>query len=309
MAAFIDGFEQFLGDPLTLMPMAGYSIGEVGTAEGRRPGSAAILVSSGAVEREQPVSGDVFSAGVACRFDQRGGPFLTVQTAVVQVDPVTGLLNLNGETGEVIPAAGRYYYYEIELDFLAEEARLYVNGKLDVVSAYTGAAPGTVSVQLTGVEVSEGAVSPVSFDDLYLNSGNRLGPIEVATQLANEDSAPQDWLPSVEDESHALIVGAQPPDPLNRYVLADVAGTVDRFNSTTALSRNDEVKATSMIALARVTRRTDQQLLLASGPNQATADALDLAYQYRYVPIEYGPGTMAQAVADSTLSIEVGAPV
>lgn len=305
MGIFIDGFEQFLGDAMALVPLGGYTSAEVVSAEGRLPSSTAVMVTGGQMTRSVPVSGLVASAGVAVRFEQRGGVFFQVQTATVQASPITGRLSLNGVSGEVIPAANRYYYYEVELDWQNQQARLYVNGRLDITSPYTGAAPAELSVSLRSVVAGE-TVSAVSFDDLYINDGPRLGPIEVMTQMANTDGAPQDWTPSIDDTDHAAIVGAQPPDPLNAYVQSDVPGAEDIYGSDTIAARDDTVRAVSIIALARVTATTGQVLIATSNGQEAEAETLGSNYAYRYTEVPFTAGATAGTIAGQAFGIKVG---
>lgn len=317
---FIDGFEQFDGDVSTLLPMAGYGGGgSIPTAAGRRPGSVALLLRESSLSRVFAPTGGEMTVGVAARFSDRGGAFLSVDSVGLSVG-VDGLLSVNDVQGQVIPAADKYYYYEMRLDWTAGEVEIFVNGKSDIVAPLNGDMPDEVTVTLGGAVGPSGAPLAFSVDDFYIADSAPLGPIEVATQMANVDASPQAWATSKDAEdpeegeepetvSHAEIVGALPPDPLDSYIQSGTAGAEDRFTSSTVLNRNDVIKGVTAIVLVRVTRRTNQELLINSGDQQVGTGELAQSFQYYYLPVPFDEEAMAETVADDYLAVTVGDPV
>lgn len=319
---FIDGFEQFAEGIDQTLPLAGYTGGGGASgATGRRPGSTALLLRDSALFRTVAPNDNVMSVGAAIRFSGRGTNFLAIGNIGLAAG-ADGMLVMNDVKGQVIPAIDKFYYYEIELNWSTGEAKAWVNGKLDITAPLNGARPAEVSVQFAGVSTipSAGGTSQAvacSVDDIYIHDRGRLGPIEVATQMADQDSSPQDWETSLEGQdpenpqefSHAEIVGARPPEPLDRYIQSGAVGAEDRFTSSTELARDDVVKAVSMIALARVTRRTNQALLLNSGTEQVSTGELSQAFSYFYVPVPFTAGALASTIADDYMAVTVGDPI
>lgn len=319
---FIDGFEQFAEGIDQTLPLAGYTGGNGASgATGRRPGSTALLLRDSALFRTVSPNDNVMSVGAAIRFSGRGTNFLAINNVGLSAG-ADGMLVMNDVKGQVIPAVDKFYYYEIELNWETGEAKAWVNGKLDITAPLNGDRPEEARVQFAGVtsinsDGTAGQAVACSIDDIYIYDRGHLGPIEVATQMADEDASPQNWETSLEgtdpenpqEFSHAEIVGARPPKPLDRYIQSGTAGAEDHFTSSTELARDDVVKAASMIALARVTRRTNQELLLSSGSEQVSTGELSQAFSYFYVPIPFTSGDLASSIASQDMAVTVGDPV
>lgn len=313
---FIDGFEQFADGIQQTLPLAGYTGGGgASAATGRRPGSTALLLRDSGLFRTFAPTAKVMSVGAAVRFSDRGTNFLAINNVGIAAGP-DGMLVMNDVKGQVIPAVDKFYYYELELNWDTGVATAWVNGKLDITAPLIGERPDEVNVRFAGVTGDSGRAVACSIDDIYISDYGRMGPIEVATQMADRDASPQDWETSLESEdpenptefSHADIVGARPPAPLDRYIQSGAAGAEDRFTSSTELPRDDVVKAISLITLARVTRRTNQQLLLNSGTSQVTTGELTQAFSYFYVPVPFTDGILASSVAGQDMAVTVGEP-
>lgn len=314
MAVFIDGFEQFKDDPMGLLPLADYSAGQVFTATGRAPESSGLGVPEGALRRsfERDGAGGVVSAGVAAQFSGRAGDFFALNGFAIGASPVTGRLQFGGIEGKAIPAEGVYYYYEIELDPVGETATVFINGKEEGSVPYASAIPAEVEVKLAAAYESptapgaDGRHYPVLFDDLYVKDGARLGPIEILTQMANGDSSPQGWEPSVPGASHAEMVGNQPPDRLNKYVQSDGLGDQDVYTSSTVAGRDGPVLAASLVSLARVTTGSDKRLTVLQAGTPTDTEELTSDYAYQYTSIDAG-GQTVSAMGGTTFGVKVSA--
>lgn len=311
MATFIDGFEQFKDDPMELMPLAGYSTTEMFTSVGHAPESSGIGVPQGVTRRSferENTSGKV-SAGVAARFSGRGNDFFRLNGFGISASKTTGRLKFGGIEGKAIPAADVFYYYEIELDPSAETATVFINGKEEGTVPYTTDVPAETDVAISSAYdppegSGDGRSYTVLFDDLYIKDGERLGPIDVLTQTANENSSPQGWEPSVPEASHAEMVGIQPPDRLNKYVQSDGLGDEDVYTSSTVASRDGPVLAAKLVSLARVTSGSDKHLTVLQAGTPSETEELGSNYAYQYTDVD-AAGQTVNSMGGTSFGVKV----
>lgn len=313
---FTDGFEQFLDfKPLaSAFTMAGYSGAgsDISLGAGRIPGGSCVISGNQALAREYAITGDVFSLGVAVKFPTRGRFIQVPGVASLEINPETGRLLCGGVEGQVIPAKDRWYYYEIQVEWTQKRLRVFVNGKADIEAPVTGTPPEKMSVLLGGG--SKDRTPRYSFDDLYLRDGNRMGPIEITTQIADKNGRPQQWDTSQQDDAgnnvpHNTMVGVTPPEPLDNYVISGIVGNVDMYNTTTKIARSAEIRSIAVIALARVTKRTDQRLQVRHGESSAIANELTTDYRYHYTQLPFVAGATGDSEAGKDMGIVVEDPL
>lgn len=285
MTLHFDGFEQFDNDPALgrALNRAGYEYtGQIVMAEGRN-GSSGMGFTNGRLMRTHPWSGNLFAFGAAMRYGTRGS-MLWLQageeTVVLWIDELTGNPHINGSQGGSIPVPNRYYYYEIEIDRGAGVARSFVNGRQD---AETGLPAGFLAATelIAGIglpEISTNGYPPqptVSgermFDDLYINSGPRLGPIMVTTRFPNYDNETIEWATS-SGAYHADLVNRRPPGMNNAYVASDVIGAKDLFHSNKLLTSDNRIISTGLVLLARRSHDFEGRLRGIVGDNVNLAE-------------------------------------
>lgn len=264
MALHYDGFEQFIGDN-SLRPAlerAGYVVsGNVVTAAGRY-GTAALSTDTGTVSRVHPWSGNTFVCGAAIRFAQRGAMMWVdagEDRIMLWTDEETGNPHLNAARCDSIPVPVNFYYYEMEFDRAAGVVRLYVNGRPDGQAALPGnmgsAAELTVSFGFPSESTNGYPPAPTVrstrfVDDLYINSGPRLGPVTVTTRMPGMDAPTREWSES-EGSFHWSLINRRPPGLNNAYIVSDQMGATDLFYSHQQLISDKRIISTGVVVLAR----------------------------------------------------------
>lgn len=306
MALFFDGFEQFsrTDRPETLVRLAGYTTeGTMVMTAGRKSGGYAFSLYRAALMRAWTFSGTVMSFGFAVKFDVRG-PIVSVRVnatnvLTVYIDPDTGLINFGGEVGYVNPLKTRWYYMEVELDRTTNQARLYVNGKLDITAPLPTSVTGAITLRLNPYEaVPPGATADYgtkTIDDLYISDTVRLQPMQITTRFptATIDS---DWSVTGAGSHHAAVT--PPVDTLDKFIFTSINDAHDSFTSATVLPDGGAVKHLQLITLFRKATTDPMSLELNIDGQKVTVANISRDWTYRYTPMSasgYDAGNIVQA--------------
>lgn len=259
MATHIDGFEQFNGDRVAaLLRMAGYTSGQVAMVAGRKPASRAISLYRSTLSRPWRFDGSMMSVGFAVKFSTRG-PLVSLtvggNAVYVWVDVDTGLLNIGTgfgayTPGYINPLKDRWYYLELVLDKTAQTIQVIANGKPDITVALPSFLTGGVVVTLNPFEFSqEGDFGTRLFDDLYLNDGQRLQPIQVTTRFPTAAGAKEEW--GVTGAAAGVQAVSPPINELDKFIYSAVDGMQSTFISSTGLPDDNPIRYLQLITLFR----------------------------------------------------------
>lgn len=311
MAQFFDGFEQFRTldkeTPAAYMKMAGYSTrGVLTTGQGRIGRSICLFTLASAFERKWAWSGDTITVGFACMQQKRGALFgfkvgdetgRDVPSTTIYTDPQTGLVTIRNQNGDldigyVTPLPKRWYYYEISANRNTGVVTVQVNGKDDV--AFTLDADVKAASEITLVfnpfdmlpsfpAEANYEEDTKQYDDMYVQDGGRLGPIQISGRLPSGDVA-IGWNVSDEDPAypHNRMVGVLPPDPSNRFIFTGVNDVYDAFNSSDALPDNGAIIAQGLVTLVRKATSDPVSVIANIDGNTVTMSNIGRQWEYRY---------------------------
>lgn len=298
----IDGFDQFDGDGAvgTALQRAEYTVaGGLTVVAGRAPGSKAISATGGSVGRNHPWTANKFSTGCAFSFTSRGSLLwlkLGTEFLTLWLHPDTGLPMMNANVGGALPIKNTWYYYEIELDRAAGTATLSINNRVDSVFTLTAGMLGAVNVDVwlgyrappsywPGSTYLDNSVK--TYDDFYINEGDKLGPIVITTRFPDSDVTAE-WFKAGASATHAGTVSARPPTPLDLYIASDTVGKRDKFKSTKALANNNPIVGTGLVVLARKSPTLSARLGVFMGgdgtaPLREATRAVDTNWRTQYI--------------------------
>lgn len=302
---FIDGFEQFFfdGDNAAFMRRAGYELfGSYGFAQGRKNG-ASIMIGRGGLSRSFPSGGDKFSVGFAFRMTTRGnlvGIEAGEEVLRVGVDPITGLVTSGDIEGMIIPLKTRWYYCEVEINKTSKEAKVFINGKLDLTVPVPDAVATAKDLKITLRSFTGTDFAEMLFDDFYVTDGARVGPITITTRFPAKDVS-KDWFVAGA-EGHAEAVAVLPPDLLDRFIYAGHDGATDSFTSSTELSEETEVKGVTLVTLIR--KATVDPVTVDVFVNEKTVNESSLPrnWEYRYSEMGVIP---THAIPSSVFGVKI----
>ncbi|QJI52249.1 hypothetical protein [Cronobacter phage JC01] len=292
MATFIDGFEQFDGDrTAALMRMAGYSVGGVTLAAGRKGNSRSVSCYRATLSRAWSMVDNLLTLGFAVKFDQRG-PLLSVGSGANQlylwVDPETGLVNLGtglaaGTPGYINPLKNRWYYFELQLDKSTSKATLFVNGKQDISIPLPSFITGNLTVLLNPFQLF---VAPKEdygtrlYDDLYLNDGPRLGPIQVTSRFATADGSKTGW--SFDGAATRWQAVSPPINELDKFIYTAIDGNENSFISGTSLPDNNPIRYLQLVTLFRKATSDPMSLDFNIGSQVKRESNISRDWTFRY---------------------------
>ena len=292
---FIDGFEQFdkAENPAAEMRLANYTIlGNVVTGTGRKGGRSLVCAGS-SVSRAWPWSGDRFTVGFAFKFDKRGALLQLNNEVTLALSVSSGRpYFVDAETGNAGPVKNRWYYCEVELRRNARQMIVYFNGRQDFIGTMpdTLAASNVVTCRLNPWNaVAEDIGSTKNYDDLYMNDGPRIQPMQISTRFPTQDEGPNGWAPSVSPESaHWAMVGPLPTDKLDRYLIANVTGAEESFSSSQPMADSNNVLAIGLVSLVRKTTVDNLTLTMKFGERDIPNTDIPMEWGYRYsdVPVQ-----------------------
>lgn len=290
MALFFDGFEQFsrTDRPDQLIRLAGYTAeGTLSLVEGRKAGSSAVSCYRSALSRQWTFGGTIMSFGFAVKFDVRGPVAAirinTTNVLTIAVSPVTGLLNFGGEVGYVNPLTKRWYYIECELDRSNGQARLYINGKLDITVTLPAEVAGAVIVRLNPYEAAaEPDYGTRDYDDLYVTDSARLSPMQVTTRFPTALTV-EEW--SVAGAASAVDAVTPPVDMLNKFIFTAIADAHEEFTSNTPLPDDNPIKYLQLITLFRKATADPMSIEMNIDDQKVLASNIGRDWTYRYTPM------------------------
>ena len=273
MTLHIEGFEQFANDNAVsgALARAGYGfVGSVPTVVGSRSGYG-LSVTSGYVYRDHPWSGAMFSVGCGIRFTERaallGLQFGDDGWVVLWMHPEDAQPRLNDAEGGSLPIINRFYYMEIELNRAAQTATLFINGKEEVSTSLTAAQAGASEIRVCLGKIPAEHFTPdvplpqasvITYDDFYIRSGARFGPLEVRTRFPLTTDH-NDWY-LYGGDSASGILRERPPRPNDKYIGTDAAGKEARVISSDPLPNLNAVLATGLVLLTRRSANTDLRI-------------------------------------------------
>lgn len=319
----ISGFEEFIGEqaPASAMARADYAAtGDVAVVLGR--GSAAgLAMHTGTVSRTMPWSTSTFSVGFAHQFTARGSvAWLDIgsKRVVLWMNPDTGMPMLNQSAGGALPTTNRWYYFEMEVDRNGM-VKLRINNRDDSSINIGALADQAVTLTLgyldpaayrPGVDPVPSDAGTKTYDDLYMRDTAHLGPIAVTTRFPGADQHVE-WFKSDDKSTHAQILAAHPPKPLDSYVASAQIGTEDRFTSAQPLINGNAIVATGVVVLARKSPAFDAKLGVFIGGPAAGREAkrvVDTDWKTQYVFFDQDGSDTPAKIASSEFGINVSAP-
>lgn len=321
---FMDGFDQYTrgeqpAELANFMRFADYTVsGSATIVDGRLIYDAAgkaIMLNRSSVSRSYNWTQDVLTVGVAVKFSDRGG-LLSVSTGGANVaiwtDRATGLVNMLGLQGYVMPVKDRWYYLEVEIDRVAGEARVYLNGKLDItaplpvdISAASVATiilnPYTIPPNSGNPDVQDAANK--YYDDLYINSDVRLSPVQVTTRFPSS-SIQSDWnTTSDEGEPNWSMSAGNPLAPLDRFLYVNADGATESYFSNKPVF-NTPVVAIGMVSLVRKATPNPMTLVQFIDAQEVSTAAIGPLYTYRFAVMD-ATGYNAASVQASNFGIRL----
>lgn len=120
----------------------------------------------------------------------------------------------------------RWDYFEIHVDLDQNYLHVKMNG--ETICEYYGIA---VVYDQMGTYFQATTGTNAYFDDLYITTGEFLGPQRCFTLLPNADDLPQEWVPSAGTVGFSKI--NKVPAVAADFIQADASGTVSKFGFTT----------------------------------------------------------------------------
>lgn len=319
----LEGFDQVPGasDVRATLTSLGYAVpgaGEIAWGGGRSAGSQAVsleqAVSTVAVSRTVDFL-DTLVTGFAVNVTERA-QLVSVNGTDLVVGWDDGGLHLRDQVSVAKPIRDRWYYIELELDKLALECRVYINGSLDMTAPLPDSleTADTVALQLAGVNPTNEAGQPppssgvvesiMRYDDWYV-SDERMGPLEVRTRFATADVV-TDWSTPTGAGPHYPEVSQQPPTD-SRYITSFETGAVDEFTSDTALPVDADVLAVAVTARARKGDIDTRALgIRFDGQEQIqTSLTLDSQWYVKFFPAPAGTPWTAAQIEAATFGVAV----
>lgn len=317
MGIFLDGFEQFdkTDDLPAQMRKAGYTISGGSLTMGTGQNGRSIVTSRTSVSISVPWTSDKMSVGLTAKFSDRGGLF-SVNGMVVTNDAVTGFVRYCGTSGGAIPIKNRWYHYEVEIDKAAGTFELFINGKsqglakseLSLTDAqrvilkmneYT--APRTLEGDTTNTG-SDNATR--SFDNVHIVDGNRFGPVTITTLFPDKSNSSEWDMHSDTDMSHAQLLGKIPSQELDRYLMTNKTGKVERMTTSSKLpSDAGQVVGIGLVGLVRKTDREDASIIFGVGARRQDINDLPFAWGYRYAGWRAESTDTRETVENSEMSL------
>lgn len=238
---------------------------------------------------------------------------------LLNVDWPAGI-EILGVRGASVPIRNVWYYYEIEIDKTAGQAKLYVNDTLDLTVPLPANAAAMSTYELTW-HAENGAVALL--DDLYILDSDtangstrtsRLSPISIPIRMPTSD-VDVNWTGAL-DGPHWPQVGLLPPSTAS-YVRSATSGAQDIYASDTPLpegvgTEEAPIIAVGVVALAQKSDLDNRQLgLLVGAPGnqkEVIDTSLSTSLEYSFGVFETAPGNVPWT-ADNVQSTPFGIAV
>lgn len=316
MALFFDGFEQFSRTERVsqLLQLANYKFNGTPTvATGRKGGSALVMYRS-YLAREWTITGSVVTQGFAMNSDGRGAVFGIYPVAasnpfyIVRVDATTGLVmtggtGVAGQPGYASPIKGRWYYFEIEMDFPNKQIRLYINGKLDSTTAMVDgiANASTLQFRISNYDAVGSDNVTRTVDDMYISDSARLGPMQVTTRFPTATTQ-DEWSIQGAPSAHAAV--SPPVDMLEKYIYSGTADAEDQFTSATVLPDTAPIRHVQLMTLYRKATSDPMSLEVNIGDNKTTLTNIPRDWTFQYTPMPAG-GLDAGNIAGTEFGVKL----
>lgn len=323
---WMDGFDHFANINSTAatssaLVSAGYETTTSG-ADGLRvmPGRvedsfAVRLTQSGGVagtlKRTFETEADVVTIGFAYMATERSNIVGIEGTPLVVEWPVG--CRMNGVDGEAIPIRNIWYYFELVIDKPQQQARLYINNRLDITAPLPAEFDNMTAYTVRwGSEITDTAQTVQFIDDLVLidsegvsgeNIIDRIGPVEITTRFPTEDVTAE-WEPSIEGPLYPMVSN-RPPEA-GKYIQANVSGKEATFLSNKPLPTDAPIFAIGMVARALKTDIDRRALGLIWGEDASRIEVIDdnlsTENSYSYALFESpAPGqTWTKAIVEGT---------
>lgn len=317
---FADGFDHYTAVGVTganvakYLQEAGYTIfnaaaGTLAVRDGRRAGAKCIEfnINSGSSVNAR-ASYTINSAenlqvfGFAFKATGSRLRICRIENVVdVEWDVATGKLSVDGVLGASVLILNAWYYFEIEIDHVANEVRVWANNELQVTVTPASALPSVFTI-VWGFQGTAPSAAVQQVDDFYvLDSGTglrtaRLQPIEVTTRAPTTDiTAEWDVVDAPALTPHYEIVSQlSPGDAGKPYLQSNTAGAQDVYRSSAVLPTANTVFAVSVLAYARKgdldARSIGLYVDVDGGSNDEVQIPLTESYKYYQANFEAPPG-------------------
>ena len=295
MATFIDGFEQFNGDRgPALMRMAGYQAGSITIVAGRKGNSRAISCYRNSFSRSWTMAGDTLSIGFAVNYNARG-PLFAIGSGgnnlYLWVDPTTGLLNVGtslvaSTPGYVNPLLNRWYYFEMVMNRTAGTVTLFVNGKQDISATLPNFITGTLTLTYNPFNLFSNPqdYGTRSYDDIYINDGARIEPIQVSTRNATGDGEHIDW--SFAGTGTRWQAVSPPINELDKFIYTAIDGNENSFVSSSPLPDSNPVRYLQLITMFRKATSDPMSLDFNIADQVKRESNISRDWTFRYTPFD-----------------------
>lgn len=250
MLKFMEGFDQFNGqtDVAAAMNTAGYvATGTPKIVEGRKPTTRCVEFE-GTITRTFNTTEQLVVLAFAYNALKARADIVTIKDVMTLAWPDT--LAIGNTKGVAIPLVKLWYYFEIAIDKVNKEIRVYINNELDFTAALPASATFLQDYEVTWAGAAGDAKQ---LDDLvFIDSAagkyrDRVGPVQLTLRLPTEDVV-SEFSPA-SGSSHFPMVNKVPPTDEN-YIQSNVSGAVDTFRST-APAADGTLLAVGMVVRAR----------------------------------------------------------
>jgi hypothetical protein len=235
------------------------------------------------------------------------------------------LIAFNGGIGTVLGTGSEvafqdnvWYYLEVEV-FVHDSAGsivAYLDGDaaLSVTAADTRQQTGddVTLVRLFGAAATSANPHLMSWDDIYVNDGTRLGPCRVDTLRPTADTAEADWTPSAGADHYALVDETTISGDTD-YVSATTPGDLDLYEMGNLSFTPDTVHAVQVTMVARKDDAEVRQLRTKLKSGTTAADGTTQGMATSYLPYgdlyEADPDTAMAWTAGGVNGMQVGIEV
>lgn len=317
---FADGFDHYTAVGVTgnnvakYLQEAGYAVanaaaGTLAVRDGRRAGARCIEfnIASGSsvnarVSYSVNSSANLQVFGFAFKATGSRLRICRIENVVdLDWDPATGRLVVDGVQGASILILNAWYYFEIEIDHVENEIRVWINNELQVTAEPQSALPSVFTI-VWGYIGTAPSASVQSVDDFYVLDSStglrtaRLQPIEVTTRAPTQDITAQ-WevVGAAANTPHYQIVSQlSPGDAGKPYLQSNTAGAQDVYRSSAVLPTNNQVFAVSVLAYARKGDLDERSLGLYidvdGGSDEEVQVPLTESFRYYQANFESPPG-------------------
>lgn len=276
---YMDGFDPYQNQSsiATALSRAGYTAsGATSVVVGRTNAQRCLQLGDGtaasSLSKTWSSSQNLVVIGFAYNAAERADIVTIENVGTLAWSDVDGTLSLAGGSGTAAVILNTWYYFEIAVDKVNSQVRLYVNNELDL----TVTLPSTATYLTSYVVTWASGAGTKYLDDLIVIDSStgqyvdRVGPIQITQRLPDTDFA-QAWSPS-SGTNHWDLVDNQPPLDTS-YLQSNTSGATDKFTSATAVP-NADVVAIGLTVLNKKTDIDGRQLGMIMG-DTTTVEVID----------------------------------